>query len=266
MNIFPPEITKELQKSYHQVPPINRALARKIVQKALGKAPEEIFDTFESTAFAAASLGQVHRAVTRDGTQLAVKIQYPGIRETIRNDVQLLKSVLRALPEYRTILPAILEIEKRLQEETDYHRELQNMTFFRDRPQRGTGHGAHPPTGVSVRIRFLPAQYMDGMPFNQWIRTDPAPEKRTEVAQTLQDLFIFGLYRMKCIHADPNPGNFLISQDGNVGLVDFGCVKRFDPQFVSLYGQLPRTALHGDKQDYVRLLHGLKIAGPTLAP
>ena len=169
------------------------------------------------------------------------------------------------MPEYRTILPAILEIEMRLQEETDYHRELQNMTFFGDRLNVERVMVPTPYACFSTDT-VLAAQYMDGMPFNQWIRTDPAPEKRTEVAQTLQDLFIFGLYRMKCIHADPNPGNFLISQDGNVGLVDFGCVKRFDPKFVSLYGQLPRTALHGDKQDYVRLLHGLKIAGPTLAP
>ena len=265
MDIFPPEITRELQKSYHQVPPINRALARKIVQKALGKAPEDIFDTFESTAFAAASLGQVHRAVTREGIKLALKIQYPGIRDTIKNDVQLLKGVLRALPEYRTILPAIVEIETRLQEETDYHRELQNMTFFGDRlnVERIT---VPTPYACFSTDTVLAAQYMDGMPLNQWLGTDPASEKLTEVAQTLQDFFIFGLYRMKRIHADPNPGNFLISQDGRMGLVDFGCVKRFDPQFVALYGQLPRTALHGDKQDYVRLLHALKIAGPTLAP
>ncbi len=83
MEIFPPEITRELQKSYHKVPPLNRALVRKTVQNALGAPPESIFDAFESTAFAAASLGQVHRAVTQKGERLAVKIQYPGIRETI---------------------------------------------------------------------------------------------------------------------------------------------------------------------------------------
>ncbi len=133
MDIFPPEITKELQKSYHQVPPINRALVRKTIQNGLGKPPEQIFATFESTAFAAASLGQVHRAATQDGAELAVKIQYPGIRETIQNDVQLIKTALRPLPEYRMIVPAILEIETRLLEETDYTRELDNLTFFKER-------------------------------------------------------------------------------------------------------------------------------------
>ncbi len=265
MEIFPPELTKELQKSYHQVPPINRALVRKIVHSALGEAPEEVFTTFESTAFAAASLGQVHRASTREGIQLAVKIQYPGIRETIHNDVQMLRTLWRAMPDYRTVLPAILEIETRLLEETDYHLELQNMTFFGTQLRMDRIAVPKPFERFSTET-VLTAQYMEGMTLNQWLKTNPDLKKSAKVAQTLQDLFIFGLYRMKRIHADPNPGNFLISPDGRIGLVDFGCVKRFDPHFVDLYGELPRTALCGDKNDYVRLLRALKLAGPSLNP
>lgn len=265
MDIFPPEITKELQKSYHQVPPINRVLARKILQNALGKPPEDVFKTFEPTAFAAASLGQVHRATTREGIALAVKIQYPGIRETIKNDVQLLKTTLRALPEYRTIVPAILEIETRLQEETDYHQELQNMAFFGERLHLDQIIVPSPFDHLSTDT-VLSAQYMDGITLNHWLKTRPHRKKQERVAQTLQDLFIFGLYQMNRIHADPNPGNFIVNRDGRIGLVDFGCVKRFDPQFAALYGELPRTALQGKKDDYVRLLKALKIAGPSLAP
>ena len=87
---------------------------------------------FDPQAFAAASLGQVHRATTREGSRVAVKIQVPGIRETIQNDVQLMRSVLRPLPDYRIILPAIEEIEARLLEETEvfYVRESENMAFL----------------------------------------------------------------------------------------------------------------------------------------
>lgn len=265
LDIFPPEITKELQKSYHEVPPINRALVRKIVQNALGKPPELIFEAFESTAFAAASLGQVHRATTRDGDRLAVKIQYPGIRETIQNDVQLMRSVLRPLPEYRVIEPAILEIETRLLEETDYCRESENMAFFR--AQLSLDRVIVPaPYGDFSTDTVLSADHIKGMTLNEWLRTGPDRKKSDRLAQTLHDLFIFGLYRLHCIHADPNPGNFIVNGDRRIGLVDFGCVKRFDPEFVALYGELPQTALQGDRGDYLRLLKALNIAGPTTAP
>ena len=265
MDIFPPEITKELQKSYHKVPPINRALARRTVQNALGKSPELIFESFESTAFAAASLGQVHRAVTRDGAGLAVKIQYPGIGESIKNDVQLLRAALRPLPDYRTILPAILEIETRLMEETQYRRELENMAFFKAHLAMDRILVPTPYKDFSADT-VLSGEYISGTTLSEWLKTEPDREALNRVAQTLHDLFISGLYRLHCIHADPNPGNFIVHGDTKIGLVDFGCVKRFDPEFVTLYGELPQAALHGERADYIRLLKALKIAGPTVTP
>ena len=94
LDIFPPEVRRELAKSCHQVPPMNRALVRKIVTSSLGKPPEEVFASFDANAFAAASLGQVHLATARTGEPLAIKIQYPGIRATISNDVQMIKTLL----------------------------------------------------------------------------------------------------------------------------------------------------------------------------
>ena len=133
LDLFPPEVTEELRKSCHEVPPINRALARKVVQNALGGPPEAFFRTFDANAFAAASLGQVHRATSKDGASLAVKIQYPGIRETIQSDMRLMRTALRAHPDRRSLEPVMEEIEARLLEETDYGRELRNMAFFRER-------------------------------------------------------------------------------------------------------------------------------------
>jgi len=260
LDIFPPEVTKELQKSYHQAPPINRALVRKIVQNVLGKPPEQIFEAFDTMAFAAASLGQVHRATTRDGSRLAVKIQYPGIRETIQNDVQLMRSVLRRLHDYEIIAPAIEEIEVRLLEETDYRLEAQNMAFFRERLNMDL---IMVPAlyGDFSADTVLSAEYMNGMTLNEWLRIELDQKKIDQVAQALNDLFIFGLYRLNCIHADPNPGNFIVNGDSRIGLVDFGCVKRFDPEFVAVYGELSRTALHGDRDDYMHLSRALCGSG-----
>lgn len=259
LDIFPPEIRKELQKSYHQVPPINRALVRKIVQNALGQPPERIFHSFDLSAFAAASLGQVHHATTRDGRRMAVKIQYPGIRETIQSDVQLLRAALRPLPEFRRIAPAIEEIEMRLLEETDYCLELENMAFFRAQLDMERVMAPFPYPDFSAAT-VLAAEHLDGTPLNEWLRSGPTLQERELIAQALHDLFIFGLYRLHCIHADPNPGNFIVDGEKKIGLVDFGCVKRLDPGFVALYRQLPQTALEGSRDDYMRLLKSLCIA------
>ena len=124
-----------VQKSYNQVPPINRALVRKIIQNNFHKAPEEVFAEFDPTAFAAASLGQVHRATAKDGSPLAIKVQYPNMKATIRNDIQIVKTALRPMRDYDLFLPALEEIEERLLEETDYLQEAKNTQFFKDKLQ-----------------------------------------------------------------------------------------------------------------------------------
>ena len=263
LDIFPPEITKELKRSYHEVPPINRALVRKLMQNALGKPPEQIFKSFEAGAFAAASLGQVHRATTGDGNGLAVKIQYPGIRETIQSDLQLIRLALRPLSDYRMIEPAIQEIEERLLEETDYRRELENMAFFRARLNMNRVRVPRPYHELSADT-VLSSEFVDGLTINAWLKTGPDRKERDRVAQTLQDLFIFGLYRMHCIHADPNPGNFIVTGDNKIGLVDFGCVKRFDPHFVELYRTFPQTSLQASREVFFHLLKELRIVGPDM--
>jgi len=113
MDIFPENVRRELEKSYNQVPPMNRVLIKKAVSNAFGSPVEEIFATFNPVAFAAASLGQVHLATSPAGENLAVKVQYPGIAETIKSDVTLIKSLLYPMSEYDQIRPVIDEIEKR---------------------------------------------------------------------------------------------------------------------------------------------------------
>lgn len=176
-DIFPPEIREELQKSCHEAPPINRALVRKVLQNALGKPPEQIFQTFDSCAFAAASLGQVHRATAKDGRALAVKIQYPGIRETIENDVRMIRAVLRSLPDYRMLVPALAEIEARLLEETDYRRELDNMAFFRTRLDMNRVMVPAFRSDLSADT-VLAAEYVNGQTLSGWLKTGPSQKQR----------------------------------------------------------------------------------------
>ncbi|MFH1154904.1 MAG: AarF/ABC1/UbiB kinase family protein [Pseudomonadota bacterium] len=264
-DIFPDSVRKELEKSYHQVPPINRALVRKVIRKELGDSPENLFSSFDDTAFAAASLGQVHRAISRDGEALAVKVQYPGIGSTIESDIGLVRSMLRPLGEYDLLKPALDEIQARLLEEIDYLREAENIRFFQT--------GIHM-TGIRIpRVHeetcnpaVISTDLFQGIPLDLWLEQDPSQEERDRVAQTLQDFFIQCLYGLSCIHADPNPGNFIIGDDLTVGVVDFGCVKHLDREFTEKYARLPGVVLKGDKRGWFDLLDDFHLVSPDADP
>ncbi len=258
LDVFPEHVRRELEKSYNQVPPMNRVLITKAVSSAFGRSVEDIFASFDPVAFAAASLGQVHRATALSGEKLAVKVQYPGIAETIRSDVTLIKSLLYPMPEYDLIRPVIDEIEKRLLEEIEYANEAENISFFKENLRMKNVCIPDVCHSASNRV-VLSTALVEGLPLNLWLKKKPARKEVNRVAQVLNDIFIESLYNLNTIHADPNPGNFIVCPDGCLGLVDFGCVKKFDPGFVNLYRQLARAAATGRKDRYFELLRRLKV-------
>ena len=260
-DLIPSEVRAKLERSYSMVPPMNRALTRKILVNALGRPPEEVFRSFETQAFAAASLGQVHRAVGRDGSDLAIKILYPGVDKTIRSDIQLARGLFKPFQDYELIRPVLSEIEARFLEETDYCQEAANIVLFREglNLDRVRLPRLHPE--LSTR-QVLGLSFLEGLTLNEWLKGKPGQKERDSVAQTLYRIFTTGLYELRAIHADPNPGNYLVDRDGAVGLVDFGCVKRFEPSFVSLCRRLPWLAAHRAGRGYLQLLEELNIFHP----
>jgi len=256
MDILPPAVCAALSKSYNQVPPMNPALVRKAIFNAFGRPLETVFETFDTKAFAAASLGQVHRALSLNGENLAVKIQYPGIATTIDNDLQLVKNLMRPVVEYDLLLPAIKEIEARLLEEVDYVQEAQHTAWFRQNLHQSNLRIPQVATDLSTGT-VLSAEHLAGLPLNEWLQTKPDQAARDQVAQQLNDLFLECLYGFNRIHADPNPGNFIIGEDLSVGLVDFGCVKQLDPVFAEGYRQLVQAIVVKDKSRHIKLLHDL---------
>ena len=263
MDMLPEAACRELAKAYHQVPPINKALVRKVIQDGLGRPPEEIYNEFELTAFAAASLGQVHRAVGGDNRLLAVKIQYPGIGKTIDNDVALLRQMLRPVIQSDHLLPTLEEVAARLREEVDYINEARNISYFADHLKI---EGVHIPevhldmtAGTVLTTRMMP-----GKPMDVWLGSQPSNEAKTLVAQRLNDILLNGLYELHIFHADPNPGNFIIAEDLTVGLVDFGCVKRLDPAFIEAYQQLVLSSAHHDDSAHLKNMINLGMISPDL--
>jgi len=263
LDLFPEAIRHELEKSYNQVLPINRALARKIVTDALGHPPEEIFKSFETASFAAASLGQVHRAQTKDGQKLAIKIQYPGIRETIDNDIQLVKVIFKPLSDYDQILIALEEIRERLEEETNYIKEAKNLSFFKSNLKMEQIVIPDYFEAVSTDT-ILSLEFLEGLPLNEWLKTNPEKEMRNKIAQTLHDLFLKSLYELNYIHADPNPGNFIINDNLRVGLIDFGCVKSWSSNFIEEYRQMGRILISGNRDEYFHQLKRISAISPLI--
>lgn len=222
-----PEALAELANLQMRAPGMHASLARAQFKAALGKYPEELFREFDPEPFAAASLGQVHRGVTRSGDAVAVKIQYPAIRSAIENDFKLLRSV--TLPGQITgYVPAALlaEVERGILEETDYLHEAQNLEFFR-KELKGLAYLSVPRVFHELSgDRVLTMSFIEGVSLRDFLRGKPSLAMRDLVGDRLAETYYTQVHWLKAIHADHHPGNYLFQTDGRFGLVDFGCVKR----------------------------------------
>ena len=225
---FSQEALLELANLQMQAPGMHASLARVQFKSALGKYPEEMFRDFDPEPFAAASLGQVHRAVTFNGEKVAVKIQYPAIRSAIESDLKLLRSA--ALPGRITghVPSALLdEIARGLLEETDYLHEAGNLDFFR-KGLAGLDFVTVPRVHRELTTdRVLTMSFVEGESLSDWLKRKPTQASRDLTGARLFEAYETQLQHMRVIHADQHPGNFLFSSDGSgFGLVDFGSVKR----------------------------------------
>ena len=230
---LPDETLAELATLQMNAPPMHPSLVRVQFKRSLGAEPEEIFKEFSVEPFAAASLGQVHHAVTRKGEEVAVKIQYPGIRESIANDFKLFRAVTKPAQASGHIpRPAIDEVEQQLLAETDYRQEAKNVEFFR----------AHLAPLSFVKVPRVLAEYssdkvltmsvMRGRHLDDFLSRRPSQKLRDNLGTHLFELFYFQLLKVEAFHADPHWGNYLFADDGGISLVDFGCVKYLSPAVV----------------------------------
>jgi predicted unusual protein kinase regulating ubiquinone biosynthesis (AarF/ABC1/UbiB family) len=256
-HLLPEPIRKKLARSCHQAPPLGRPLIRKLFLQEFDNPAEKIFADFEPQAFAAASLGQVHRATSIEGEPLAVKLQYPGIDITINSDLQIMRMMVKRTAYAELLLSSLDEIEQRLQEEVDYHQEANHTEWFRTALQLEQIKIPEVHRHYSSK-RILTTSYLSGEHLDQWLLHNPSQTERNHFAQHLYDLFVHSFYGLNVLHADPNPGNYLFADDGTLGLIDFGCVRHFSKDFVSQMPQLLNAYL---KQDASAVLHHYRALG-----
>jgi predicted unusual protein kinase regulating ubiquinone biosynthesis (AarF/ABC1/UbiB family) len=217
-------------------------LVAQVVRAELGAAPERVFAQWDPTPIAAASIGQVHRATTRSGVRVAVKVQYPGVDEAIRADLvntDLLFRVLGTMFPGLDPGPLVAELRARVSEELDYGTEADNQRFFAD-AYRGHPHIAVPGVvdDLSTR-RVLTTELAEGARFaevEQW------PQAERDLAGEAIYRFVFrSIYQLHAFNGDPHPGNYLFRPGGHVTFLDFGLVKRYEAAEVALFESLIRT-------------------------
>jgi len=263
--VLPEEVVHELANLQMRAPAMHSTLTRAQFKGGYGKFPEEVFEQFTAEPFAAASLGQVHRAITRTGEQVAVKIQYPAIRSAIENDFKLLRSV--SLPAWLTRFApeaVIAELEAGILKETDYINEGKNIDFFREQ-LRPLAYVKIPKVFWDLTSdRVLTMSFVLGQPLSDFIsKGNPSAQMRNEIGSRLLALFAYQLRHVHSLHADPHPGNYLIDGSGGIGLVDFGCVKKFSPEFIELGRVFRQPDWYTSKErsyQMARLTWGPKVA------
>lgn len=233
--LLPEEFTEVLGEAQYSVPPINKALVRSIIKRELGDYPEQIFASFDTEAIAAASIGQVHQATLKDGREVAVKIQYPNVRDTIQSDLGMAKILIkRFVKKGANIDEYFDEVKNTLLEETDYIHEGEQIEAFHD---RFNGDQIVTPEWIRELStqKVLTMTYINGMHLKEFLKSNPTQEQRNHFGQLMWDFFHDQVVQRDTVHADTHPGNFLFTDDGRLGVIDFGCVKKFPLEFSRKY-------------------------------
>ncbi len=228
--IVPEQFVAALSKLQFEAPPMHYALLREHVRNELGADPEELFAEFETKAFAAASLGQVHRARLKSGELVAVKIQYPNIARTIRADFRNMMAVLapmRLTKDWDNMREQFEDIRRMLDLETDYEREAENLRVARRLFTEDDGIIVPNVIPELTTKRVLTMEYVDGVHLDAFLESNPPLALRNEFARKIVRATLRVGYKGGMLYADPHPGNYYFMNDGRLGLIDLGCCRRY---------------------------------------
>jgi predicted unusual protein kinase regulating ubiquinone biosynthesis (AarF/ABC1/UbiB family) len=246
--IVPEQYVEVLSSLHFEAPPMHFSLLRELMRNELGADPEELFDDFETEAFAAASLGQVHRARLKSGEPVAVKVQYPNIASAIVADFRNMKALLaplRGTRDWHNLMDQIEDVRKTLEIETDYTREIE----FMERARSALASEddiviPHSYPELSSR-RVLTMQYFEGVHLNEFLERNPSQQERDLHAAQITLITMRLFYQAQMSYADPNPGNFIFMEGGRLGLIDFGCCRVFSEDEQDLMELGIEALLHG---------------------
>lgn len=234
--MLPRAYREKFAMSQYSAPPLSGPLVVKTFKKHFGKSPQDMFDTFGMNAANAASIGQVHKA-TKDGKEFAVKVQYPGVSESIGSDLKMIRPIAIAMfgLNDKDVDRYMGEVAEKLIEETDYNLELKRSVEISEACShiKGLFFPKYYPELSCDKI--LTMDWLKGEHLNEFLSTNPSQEVRNSIGQLLWDFYDFQIHTLRQVHADPHPGNFLMRQDGTLGVIDFGCIKVIPEFFYDNY-------------------------------
>jgi predicted unusual protein kinase regulating ubiquinone biosynthesis (AarF/ABC1/UbiB family) len=249
---LPDEVGHILSRLHAHADPVPFETIREDIEQSLGRPLADVFPWIDPEPVGSASLGQAHRARLADGSDVVVKVLYRDIDKSVASDLLALKAILRAGSVIRRprqeVDELFDEVRDRLTEELDYIHEAGNITAFAqvlgndDRLRLPHVHPEVSSKNVLVMDRLL------GVPLETFLQEAP-PQARQRAGETLGDLLFRMVYRHRLLHADPHPGNYLFEPDGRVGLLDFGCVKRFEASWIATYAEVGTAAMEGRRAD-----------------
>ena len=263
-NILPQAYVEKFSLAQFSVPPLSSPLVVKTFKKYFGKAPGVIFDEFDTNSVNAASIGQVHRA-KKNGKDLAVKIQYPGVADSIKSDLSLVKPIAIKMFNIKgkDSDKYFKEVEDKLTEETDYSLEIKQS-------QEIAKACAHIPNILFPTYykeyssnRILTMDYMQGQHLSEFAKHNTDQEKSNRLGQALWDFYMHQIHNLKKVHADPHPGNFLINENSQLVALDFGCMKAIPDEFYSPYFELANSNVINNPSLFSKKLYELEILTPN---
>ncbi|PKR80666.1 ABC transporter [Brumimicrobium salinarum] len=265
--MLPQAYVEKFSLSQFSVPPLSAPLVKKTLTRYFGKNPSELFDEFNYEAINAASIGQVHQA-EKEGKKLAVKIQYPGVADSIGSDLALVKPIaMRMLNiQGQDADRYFKEVEEKLMEETDYALELSqsiavaeachhipNLLFPKYYEEFSTG-------------KVLTMDWMDGIQISEFTKNNKDPEKANKVGQALWDFYMHQIHEVRKVHADPHPGNFMVTKNDELIAIDFGCMKEIPEDFYFPYFELTKPSILENPAAFRQQLKALEILKDTDTP
>ena len=266
-NILPKAYVEQFSLAQFSVPPLSAPLVRKTFFKYFGKYPEDLYDSFNSKSIAAASIGQVHQA-TKDGKKLAIKIQYPGVADSISSDLAMVKPVAIKMFNIKgkDSDKYFQEVEQKLLEETNYVLEVeQSKQMVADCMH--ISHLIFPNYYPKLsNDRIITMDWMDGEHLSVFTKKNTNKKLADQLGQALWDFYMFQMHELKRVHADPHPGNFLVTKKGELVAIDFGCIKAVPDAFYIPYFELAIPENINNPEIFNQKLYELEILTPTDTP
>ncbi|MDT0642966.1 AarF/UbiB family protein [Zunongwangia sp. F363] len=259
-SLLPNAYVEKFSLAQFSVPPLSAPLVRKTFKKYQGAFPEELYDTFATQSVNAASIGQVHQA-TKDGKKLAVKIQYPGVADSISSDLAMVKPIAIRMfnLQGKDSEKYFKEVEGKLLEETDYILEVKQSKAISEACKHIPNLQFPQYYEKLSSERIITMDWMEGKHLSEFAKENKDQEKANKVGQALWDFYMFQMHNLKEVHADPHPGNFLINEKGDLIAIDFGCIKKVPEDFYVPYFELAEKENINNLEFFRSKLYELEI-------